>query len=498
MRLAALTTAGVTASLILAGTATALVGVPSAAGEHAYVARVNIGPEATAKSCTATLVDQNWVLTASSCFADTPDATLAAGKPKQASTVSFGNGQSATITELKPRSGRDLVMARLDKPVTAITPADIGTTAPAVGSELVSAGLGRTKTLWRPAVTKPNKATFKVKSGTTPAIDVVGKSASDSICKGDTGAPFLNAAGDVVGVASQSWQGGCTGETETRTDAVIARANDVANWIQQIRLATILPDVTQVMTTADFNKDGRSDIAVVTKDGNLHTAYGRTDGTFQYGRPLWQLDGSWKAIAEIIGGDFNGDGTMDIAAVYGTGSLHLYAGKADGTLASGQQMWPDDTNWAGMLHLARFKADSSGRDGLLALWNTGALYAYHTGTNGLLNQQKRQLWPDNSWKTMKLVATGDANGDTRDDIIAVTPGGSLMRYDGNAQGGLNSGVNIWPDNSWAVDGAKIYAGDYDGDKKVDLLSHWTTELRFYKGDGKGVFAAGVKIWPMNP
>lgn len=497
MRLATLATAGITASLLLAGTATAIVGAPSAAGEHAYIARVTIGPEATAKACTATLVDQNWVLTASSCFADTPGAALTDGKPKRTSIVTFGNGQTATITDLKARSTRDLVMARLDKPVTTITPADVSATAPAVGSELVAAGLGRSKTLWGLAATKPRKATFKVNSVAYPTIEVVGKSASDNICKGDTGAPLLNSAGDVVGVASRSWQGGCGGETETRTDAIAARAYDVASWVQQVRLATILPDATQVMTTADFNKDGRSDIAVVTKDGNLHAAYGRTDGTFQYGRPLWGLDGSWKAIAEIIGGDFNGDGNMDIAAVFGTGSLHLYAGKADGTLASGQQMWPDNTNWAGMLHLARFKADSSGRDGLLAVWNTGALYVYNTGTNGLLNQQSRQLWPDNSWKTMKHVVTGDANGDTRDDVIAVNLGGSLMRYDGNAQGGLNGGVNIWPDNSWATDGAKIYAGDVDGDKKLDLLSQWTTELHFYKGDGKGVFAAGDKIWPMN-
>ncbi|MCX5079168.1 trypsin-like serine protease (plasmid) [Streptomyces sp. NBC_00513] len=497
-RFAALAVAGVSASLLLAGTAAALVGGSVAAGEHSYTARLTIGPEDTARSCTATLIDQSWVVTAASCFAATPGDTVPAGKPQQSATVTFNSGQVATITDLKPRAGRDLVLGRLDKPITAITPANLATTAPTADSEVSSAGYGYTQTLWGLGVNKPNKAAFKVTAVNTATVDIVGKSANDAICKGDTGAPILNAAGDVVAVASRSWQGGCIGESETRTNAITARTDDVAGWIQQIRLATILPDVTQVMTTADLNKDGRSDIVAVTGNGNLHAAYGLPDGTFAYGRPLWNLDGSWKSVAEIIGGDFNGDGNMDIAAVWGTGTLQLYVGKTDGTLAADKKMWPGNTNWQDMLQLARFKVDNSGRDGLLAIWNTGEMYAYNTGTNGLLNEQKRQMWPDKSWKTMKLLTTGDLNTDTRDDIVAVTPGGSLMRYDQNAQGGLNSGVNIWPNNSWAVNNAKIFAGDYDGDKKVDLLSHWTTELRFYKGDGTGLFTTGIKIWPMNP
>ncbi len=106
------------------------------------------------------------------------------------------------------------------------------------------------------------------------------------------------------------------------------------------------------------------------------------------------------------------------------------------------------------------------------------------------------MWPDTSWKSMKTLTTGDINTDTRDDVVAVSTNGYLMRYDGNASGTLNNGVNIWPDNGWG--GIKIYAGDYNGDKKTDLLGRWGTNLNFYKGDGQGTFGTSIKAWPTLP
>jgi uncharacterized protein YfiM (DUF2279 family) len=61
-------------------------------------------------------------------------------------------------------------------------------------------------------------------------VNVAGTSPDDAICKGDTGAPLLrsrNGTPELVAVSSRSWQGGCFGETETRTDAVAARAESV-------------------------------------------------------------------------------------------------------------------------------------------------------------------------------------------------------------------------------------------------------------------------------
>src|SRR5207244_3229757 len=106
----------------------------------------------------------------------------------------------------------------------------------------------------------------------------------------------------------------------------------IADWIQTVRLTTKFQNVSDVLTSADFNGDGRTDVAAVMNDGNLHAFYAKPDGTLQYGRALWTLDGTWKGYQQIIGGDFNGDGQSDIVARRGDGQLFLYAGTANGTL----------------------------------------------------------------------------------------------------------------------------------------------------------------------
>ncbi|MFH8556620.1 trypsin-like serine protease [Streptomyces celluloflavus] len=504
----------------MAGTLTvtpaqAVVGEATNNSSYEFTAKLDIGTGT--RNCTGALVDPQWVVSAASCFTDKPgqELKISAGKPTLKTTATIGRtdlattkGAVAEVVELVPRADRDLVMARLAKPVPGITPVNIAETAPVKGDVLSVTGYGRTKTEWVPS--QLHTGAFTVDSVADTMLGISGKPNTDAaICKGDAGGPAFrstNSTAELIAINSRSWGGGCLGEDETRTDAVNARVDDIAGWIQQIRLSALVPDVTSVMTTGDFNGDGRTDIAAVTKDGNLHAFYGRADGTFEYGRPLWTPDGSWKGTTKIIGGDFNGDGRTDIAAVWGNGSLRLYAADANGNLTANKPMWVDEkTNWNDMLHLARFKTDASGRDGLLAVWGggpKGALYAYDAGPSGALNGNKRNMWRDATWQHMTKIATGDFNGDGRDDIVAVTNVGGLSRYtryDSTAGGGLSDGVSMWHDNGWG--GTQILlAGDFDGDGNTDIGSLWSNQQRFnfYKGDGKGNLAEGTHAWPRVP
>ncbi|MEV5430900.1 S1 family peptidase, partial [Streptomyces sp. NPDC052701] len=255
--------------VLTSGPAQAVTGAQSTDGAFAFTARLDIG--SGERACSGVLVDPRWVLTAASCFADTPQQSfqIRAGKPAKATTATVGRtdltttaGQVRQVVELVPRTDRDVVLARLASPVTGVTPAPVGTTMPTAGETLTVPGFGRTKTEWSPL--KLHAGAFTVGTMATETLNLTGKDGV-AVCAGDTGGPALRArtggAGgyEVVAVATRSWQGGCFGQdpAETRTDAVSTRVDNLRSWM----------DVTiQAAPVTDFNCDGVRDTAIADPD----------------------------------------------------------------------------------------------------------------------------------------------------------------------------------------------------------------------------------------
>jgi hypothetical protein len=79
------------------------------------------------------------------------------------------------------------------------------------------------------------------------------------------------------------------------------------------------------IAVADFNGDGKADIAV--SNGSLSILLGNGDGTFQL--PVSYSVSSWT----LVTGDFNGDGKADVAFTSGAG-FSVMLGNGDGTLQS--------------------------------------------------------------------------------------------------------------------------------------------------------------------
>ncbi|MFD3547888.1 S1 family peptidase [Streptomyces sp. NPDC058655] len=302
----------VTAGLASAAPALALAGPDAPAGQYAHTVKLNIGDEANSRACTGTLVDAAWVLTAGSCFAATPGTAVPEGNPALKTTATLSDGRTVDITEIAPRADRDLVMARLATPATGIAGVKRAGSAPAAGTDLVAAGFGRTKTEWVPG--KLHTGTFTVNSAAATTLTVTGKGA-DVLCKGDTGGPLLNAAGELVAVNSRSWQGGCLGtaSTETRTGAVSVRVDDLAEWI----------DVQRARAS------GWKTTAVVQSGSSLYQGVRLPDGSWTGFTDVQTKAGSIGGIRSAAAAGINGD--THVLAISNSGGLFHTLRKEDGT-----------------------------------------------------------------------------------------------------------------------------------------------------------------------
>jgi hypothetical protein len=320
-------------------------GAPAEPGALPFLARIAVGDD---RSCTGSLVEAQWLLTAADCFAE-PGRPVVAGAPPRPTTAVIGGdaaspGRTLPVAEIRPYAGRDLVLARLALRTSGITPVPIGTTAPAAGEVLRAAGYGRTGAEWVPD--RPHTATFTVRGVTPTTVDIVGTDPErSSTCKGDAGGPALRESGtgpQLVAVHSLSWQHGCLGVTQEQTGAIEARADDLAEWV---RLTTRPPatafttsyvnhgsgigafdllDVRDQVVAFDYTGSGRPDHLLLYRPGAGIAYLVKRSGT-GYVRVLSSADGIGgfdlrSAADRVVPFDYNGTGKLDHLVVYRPGS----------------------------------------------------------------------------------------------------------------------------------------------------------------------------------
>lgn len=293
---------------------------------HAYTAQLVIGDHD--RGCSGVLVDTEWLLTAASCFADNPAESLAVpfgqarpghhrdhrpGRPHR-----YG-GAVRKVVELVPRTDRDVVLARLNRPVTNVTPLALATAAPTAGEELTLAGYGRSASEWAPL--NLHTGVFSVDAPDATTATVTGKDGA-AACMGDTGGPLVrtvNGTQQLAALSSRSYQGGCYGidAAETRTGGIVARVDDLGSWVAS---------KTGANRITDFNCDGVEDVAVAdpmadvdthAKAGLVRVVYGGGKGTAEITQDLdWVPGGSegndqFGTTLAVV--DYDEDGCSDLA-----------------------------------------------------------------------------------------------------------------------------------------------------------------------------------------
>ena len=237
---------------------------------------------------------------------------------------------------------------------------------------------------------------------------------------------------------------------------------------------------TYFVLVADLNGDGIPDLIL---GSNVVSIYlGKADGTYtEAAVPSIQGPTSYP----IVNADFNGDGIPDLAVpLYGSNEIAILLGKGDGTFAEPvmasvpgsivdiAQVVVGDFNGDGIPDLAVIDSGSSSVDILLG--NGDGTFTAETTKPPISG-------------TPSYIATGDFSRDGKTDLAVAETSGTIAILLGNGDGTFAASVSV---NS-ASSSSPIAVADFNGDGKVDIAVTAGTgsseSVSVLTGNGDGTF-----------
>lgn len=235
--------------------------------------------------------------------------------------------------------------------------------------------------------------------------------------------------------------------------------------------------------TADFNHDGKLDLAVVNAGSNdISILLANGDGTFQTARNFNLGNSALSIPVWIKSGDFNGDGKLDIAVFLPantnspTGEVRILMGNGDGTLQA-----PVAT----MLNLPA--GASLGASGVLSIFpavivadvngdKKADLLVNLFNSNGPTNISLNVLLGNGNgtFQSPRVVSSGlkfgmalaDFNHDNQLDLALPMTGGAQTLL-GDGAGNFQTGSSIAVADGFV--GSSVWAADLNGDGQTDLM-----------------------------
>jgi FG-GAP-like repeat len=230
---------------------------------------------------------------------------------------------------------------------------------------------------------------------------------------------------------------------------------------------------------ADFNGDGKAD---VFSSGAL--LFGNGDGTLKANLV------NYVAATPAVEADFNQDGKTDLAAIDDNGGIHILMGDGTGRFTPGTAI-PQVSATQTVVSVKALDVDGDGKTDLVVATgkdspNAWTIYLLTGNGDGTFNApvavaQSSQLFVS-SW------GLADLNNDHKSDLIVGDSSGAINVFLGNGDGSFTASNAFF---GGQTTGVTFVTGDFNNDGKVDLAVGTGTGLKYLPGKGDGTFGTAV-------